>query len=108
MIASGKSTVAAALAGALQIKVLRSDVVRKKLFDRQVSSASDADFGQGMYRAEATDLTYGKLLRLAQDEVDKGNSVLLDATFSRKRQRREVSDRCWKNGPNLLTSPTPA
>jgi predicted kinase len=90
MIASGKSTVAAALADALRIEVLRSDVVRKQLFGRQASDPGNNDFGQDIYSAGATALTYGKLLRLAQDEIDKGNSVLLDATFSRQEQRREV------------------
>ena len=42
MIASGKSTVAEALADALQIKTLRSDVVRKKLFDRQIFESQPA------------------------------------------------------------------
>jgi aminoglycoside phosphotransferase family enzyme/predicted kinase len=91
MIASGKSTVAAALAAALQIKTLRSDVVRKQLFEQPAVKRQNADFGEGIYGDDATALTYGKLLRLAQEEIAGGNSVLLDATFSRKRQRREVS-----------------
>jgi predicted kinase len=90
MIASGKSTFAAELADALQIKALRSDVVRKKLFDRQAFESQDADFGEGIYSDDATSLTYGKLLINAQEEIEKGNSVILDATFSREHQRREV------------------
>jgi hypothetical protein len=102
MIASGKSTVATALADALQIEVLRSDVVRKQLFGRQTSHPGGDDFGQGIYSVEATGLTYGKLLRLAQDEIDRGNSVLLDATFSRKEQRREVSRLAADMDANIL------
>jgi predicted kinase len=90
MIASGKSTIAAALADALQIRTLSSDVVRKKLFGRQAREFRDADFGEGIYSEEATALTYGKLLRQAQQEIDRGNSVILDASFSRIHQRREV------------------
>jgi hypothetical protein len=90
MIASGKTTVANALADALQIKVLHSDVVRKKLFDRQVFESQEEEFEKGIYRQEATSLTYGKLLLLAQEEIERGNSVILDATFSREDQRREV------------------
>lgn len=90
LIASGKSTVAGALADALQIKVLGSDVVRKKLFDRQVYESREADFGEGIYSEDATALTYGKLLLLAQEEIEQGNSVILDATFSHKNLRREV------------------
>jgi aminoglycoside phosphotransferase family enzyme/predicted kinase len=90
MIASGKSTVANALADALQIKVLHSDVVRKKLFDRQVFESQEEEFGEGMYSQDATSLTYGKLLLLAQEEIEQGRSVILDATFSREDQRREM------------------
>jgi len=90
MIASGKSTVAKALADALQIEVLHSDVVHKKLFDRQVFESQEEEFGEGMYRQDATALTYGRLLLLAQEELERGRSVILDATFSREGQRREV------------------
>lgn len=90
MIASGKSTVAEALADALQVRTMRSDVVRKKLFDRQLLDSQTAGFGEGIYSEDATSLTYGKLLLLAQEEVEKDRSVILDATFGHKNQRREV------------------
>ena len=90
MIASGKSTVARNLAKAFRTKMLRSDVVRKKLFDRRVFNFKEVAFGEDIYSREATSLTYGKLLLYAQEEIEKGNSVILDATFSRKHQRREV------------------
>jgi len=90
MIASGKSTVAEALADVLQIKVLRSDVVRKELFARQVFDSRQQDFEEGIYSQDATSLTYGRLLLLAQEEIERGRSVILDATFSREDQRREV------------------
>ncbi len=90
MIASGKSTVAGALADALQTRRLRSDVIRKKLFQQPKFQSQDADFGQGMYSENATSLTYGKLLLKAREEIENGNSIILDATFSRKRHRRDV------------------
>jgi len=90
MIASGKSTLANALADALQIKVQRSDVVRKKLFNRQVFDCQEEEFGEGIYSQDATSLIYGKLLLLAHEEIKGGSSVILDATFSRKDQRREA------------------
>lgn len=90
MIASGKSTVANALADALQIKVLRSDVVRKKLFDRQLLESPEEEFEEGIYSQDATSLIYSRLLLLAQEEIEQGTSVILDATFSRKNLRREA------------------
>jgi aminoglycoside phosphotransferase family enzyme/predicted kinase len=102
MIASGKSTVARALADALKVNVLRSDVVRKKIFDRRVSDFREVAFGEDMYSSEATSLTYGKLLLQAQEELEKGNSVILDATFSRKHQRREVLRLATDMDANIL------
>ena len=90
LIASGKSTIADALADAMQITVLRSDAVRKKLFENHDSAPGEAEFGAGIYSADATALTYGKLLLLAQEEIEHGNSVILDATFSQADFRREV------------------
>jgi len=89
-VAAGKSTVARALGETLDIEVLRSDVVRKQLFERAVGENTVAAFGEGIYSPQATALTYGKLLRLAQAEVEQGRSVVLDATFARRRRRREA------------------
>jgi predicted kinase len=90
MIASGKSTVAGALAEALQIKTINSDVVRKKLFSQQSFESRNADFEEGMYRKGATAVTYDKLLKESQEQIRNGHSVILDATFSREYQRRDV------------------
>jgi predicted kinase len=88
MIATGKSTISKKLADKLNIKILSSDLIRKALFKDQAQKK--LAFEEGMYSREATSMTYGKLLLLAQEEIEKENSVILDATFSRKNQRREV------------------
>ena len=90
MIASGKSTLATKLAEKLNAHVVRSDVIRKKLFDHGPEHAQVVSFGQGIYSEHATALTYAKLLGLAQKKVENGASVILDATFSRRHWRREV------------------
>lgn len=89
-VAAGKSTVARGLGETLDIGVLRSDVLRKQLFDRAARDDTVAAFGEGIYSLQASALTYGKLLRLAQAEVEQGRSVVLDATFSRRKRRREA------------------
>jgi predicted kinase len=89
-VATGKSTVARALADSLSIAVLRSDVLRKQLFERSKLKNGVVHFGEGIYSREATSLTYGRLLLEAQAEIERGRSVVLDATFSRRAQRREV------------------
>ena len=91
MVATGKSTAARALADSLSIDPIRSDLVRKRLFkssDRKEGGATG--FGSGIYSTEATSLTYARMLLLAQAALEKGRSVVLDATFSHKDQRQEA------------------
>ena len=91
MPASGKSTVSDELAGALDIKVLRSDLVRKAMFGLKADAHTDLPFEAGVYSEQSSALVYGRLLLLAQEEMEKGHSVILDATFSRKHQRQEAA-----------------
>lgn len=88
--ASGKSTIAQALAEVHDIKVIRSDVVRKALFAQRTDRSADADFAAGLYSAYATEVTYNQLFNLAQETLKKGRSVIIDATFSRDIYRREA------------------
>jgi aminoglycoside phosphotransferase family enzyme/predicted kinase len=90
MPASGKSTVAAALTKTLGVKVFRSDMIRKGLFGLQPNEKLDVPFEEGIYSKGASSLTYGKLLLVAQDEIEKGYSVILDATYSSRHERSEV------------------
>jgi aminoglycoside phosphotransferase family enzyme/predicted kinase len=88
--ASGKSTIATALAHHLMIESFNSDRIRKQLYDLDPTQSGVADYGSGIYTHEATSLTYGKLMLSAQQVVKAGNSVILDAQFGRRNQRREA------------------
>jgi hypothetical protein len=88
--ASGKSTIAKELGKSLQIPVFRSDVIRKELFGVPAGENLDLPFEEGIYSKQATSLTYGRLLLLAQEEMEKGHSVVLDATYGSRHQRGEV------------------
>jgi len=90
MPASGKSTIADELAGILGVNVLRSDRIRKDLFGLKSAGPVNLPFEEGIYSKGAGALTYGKLLLLAQEEIEKGASVILDATFSSEHHRREA------------------
>ena len=88
--ASGKTTMAKMIAKILSLGLIGSDVVRKRLFGMPLYESQDLPFEEGMYSKESTALVYGKLLMMAQDEVQKGRSIILDATFSTSHQRNEA------------------
>ncbi|MBW2432433.1 MAG: AAA family ATPase [Deltaproteobacteria bacterium] len=88
--ASGKSTIAGELAKILKIVVLRSDAVRKALFGLDPEEPQIEAFEEGIYSKEVSSHTYAKLLLLAQEEVKKGGSVILDATYTSENQRDGV------------------
>ena len=89
-VATGKSTIARELSERLDINVFRSDAIRKELFSHKTGQGDKTAFGMGIYSEQATSLTYGKLLLTAQEEIDAGNSVILDATFGSQDHRREA------------------
>lgn len=90
MTAAGKSTVARELGRRLGVAVVRSDVVRKTLFGRRPEAPAVAAYGKGIYTSGAGALTYGRLLLEAQERLEKGHSVILDATFSQPHRRAEA------------------
>ncbi|MFZ1982831.1 MAG: AAA family ATPase [Desulfatitalea sp.] len=90
MPATGKSTVAEALAKHLDVAVLQSDVVRKELFGYKALEAQVNPFEEGIYSKHASGLTYGRLLLLAQEQLAQGRAIILDATFGSRRRREEA------------------
>ncbi len=90
MVAAGKSTISDALAESLDIRVLRSDEIRKRLFEKESHAPAESDFQKGIYSRHATGLTYGRQLLDAREEIEKGLSVVLDATFGDRHRRDEV------------------
>jgi len=90
MVASGKSILSKKLSKTFAIKMLRSDLIRKELFGLQPDESMNAPFGEGIYSKGSRSLTYGKLFMRAQDEIEKGASVILDATFGSKHNRKEA------------------
>ena len=75
----GKTTVSGAVTDRLGATRLRSDVLRKELFD-----APD-------YRPEETDAVYADLRERAATLLAEGESVVLDATFREQSRRDRVA-----------------
>lgn len=85
--ATGKSTIARGLADALGIEVLRSDVIRKRLFGLEAETPAATAFQRGIYTEKASRATYAEMRRLVAETVDRDRSVILDATFSHREDR---------------------
>ncbi len=84
---SGKTTLATNLADRLGAVDVSSDRVRKELAGLDpTTSAADA-FGEGIYAPEHSERTYRELLHRAEVLLSRGESVVLDATWSRRDQR---------------------
>lgn len=87
MSASGKSTVSQTLLEQLGAIRIRSDVERKRMFGLQPEETGQAEVGEGIYSSEATEKTYSKLERLAEQILASGYSVIVDAVFLHYRER---------------------
>jgi aminoglycoside phosphotransferase family enzyme/predicted kinase len=86
--ASGKSTLASRVAKALFMSHLASDTVRKA--DHDFPADGVVAYNTGAYRPVVRGRVYAKLLNLAQEELRKGRSVVLDATFSSAQWRESA------------------
>lgn len=87
LIGSGKSTIAAELAKRLNVRIVSSDLIRRRYFGLRPDEPAIAGFGEGIYTPVATDQTYERMLMAARQELFKKNSVIVDATFASRVNR---------------------
>jgi aminoglycoside phosphotransferase family enzyme/predicted kinase len=85
--ASGKSTLARALAERLALVPLNSDVVRKQRAGLAPTARGGAGYGAGLYGPAATEATYAALVDAARAWLGRGVSVALDASFRQAAHR---------------------
>jgi hypothetical protein len=97
-IASGKSTLARALGAELGWEVYSSDYLRKKLAGFPLFERSSAAARKRLDSAAMTERTYDRLLESAAAQLEKGHSVILDATFARCEHRALLGERLGKRG----------
>ena len=85
---SGKSYTASRVADQSGAVHLRSDIERKRLAGLAALSRTDSGLDSGIYAKDKTAQTYQHLLQLAQQVLQDGYSVIVDATFLLSEQRR--------------------
>jgi aminoglycoside phosphotransferase family enzyme/predicted kinase len=78
---SGKSTIAAGLSARTNWPVLGSDATRKHLAGVDAETSMAADYGTGIYTPEWSDATYRVLLAEAETLLERGQSVIVDASW---------------------------
>lgn len=92
LMGTGKSEMARHLGRKLQAEILRSDVLRKKLHGVEPESPHHDEYGQGLYSSEKNQATYQALLEQAKVRLEQERSVILDASFSRRKYREMAVD----------------
>jgi len=94
--ASGKSTVSQRVLELLGAIRIRSDIERKRLFDKSFNGTdqgrnrgnTDSAIDAKIYSQQASQQTYAKLAELASQIITAGFSVIVDAVFLTYKQRK--------------------
>ncbi len=100
--ASGKSTIASRLGELLELRVLQSDELRRRLAASLGKTVGVSDLDRGFYQPQWRRQVYAGLLNEAQGDLKRGASVLLDATFASSKWRREAVQLAADHDANLI------
>jgi aminoglycoside phosphotransferase family enzyme/predicted kinase len=90
LIATGKSTLAEALAAELAVVVISSDRTRKFLKGVALEQELHAAPWEGAYTEELTEQVYTELFRQASVVLASGRSVVIDASFRTRKLRDQA------------------
>jgi aminoglycoside phosphotransferase family enzyme/predicted kinase len=99
---TGKTTIAAALAGRTGFAHFSSDVVRKEIAGLRPETDARENYGRGLYDPDHTARTYRTLLDRADQQLGAGRGVILDATFQRRMDRDAVRELASRRGLPLV------
>ena len=89
---TGKSTLTSRMLDRLPAVRVRSDVERKRLAGLSPQADAITLYNAGIYSADMTERTYGRLAEVAQAIVEGGYVAIVDATFLKYVQRKRFAD----------------
>ncbi|MCL4243728.1 MAG: AAA family ATPase, partial [Candidatus Dadabacteria bacterium] len=98
IIGSGKSTLAETLAGELSCPVVSSDRVRKEITGTGETERRLEGYEGGIYSRETTLRTYEEIISRGEEALETHNTVILDASFSKRRWRDMVAQKSAEAG----------
>jgi len=90
MIATGKSTLAGEWARHKELRSYNSDWVRKELAGINPSESRRQGLDAGIYSSEFSSKTYDTLREKAKALLQRGGSVVLDASYQYARDRQDL------------------
>ncbi len=102
LMGSGKTYLSERLAFRMGVEIIRSDIVRKRMFNVSENEHRLDKFGQGIYSLSATDRVYEELLRQAEQSMEQGASVILDAAFIDRDKRDQAQRLALKRDMDFL------
>ncbi|MGB7291601.1 MAG: AAA family ATPase [Thermodesulfobacteriota bacterium] len=88
MIGTGKSTLAKLISRELDCGMISSDKTRKEMLGIAPTERRYEYFDRGIYSEETTDRVYDEIIRTGKRAVESGNTVILDASFSKRKYRK--------------------
>jgi aminoglycoside phosphotransferase family enzyme/predicted kinase len=87
---TGKTTLARGLGERLDLTVLRSDEERKEIAGLSPTTPAASELNEGIYGADFTGQVYRELLAKAGALLGRGESVVLDASWTRHEHRLDA------------------
>ncbi len=91
LMGTGKSVLASRLAARLGVDVIRMDVVRKEMLHIAPTEHRYEDFGMGIYSEDVSQKAYERALEEAALKLREGKSVIIDASFKNRAERRRAA-----------------
>ncbi len=98
----GKSTLARRLAELTPFDIVSSDIERKALAGLAATDRAFEPYGAGIYSPQSTERTYETLLDAARSSLQKGRSVIIDATFVRRSHRKAAAQLAGEMGAQFV------
>lgn len=100
-VASGKSSLADGLSGETGWQIVSSDTIRKQRAGVPLCHRGTPEERSMLYEGRATSETYDDMCRQTLENLERGTSVIVDATFARRDHRAKLTELVHRAGYRL-------